>query len=234
MKVHDVGARLKVGALVPITGYSYGGLLRMIIRRDSILSILCSAFSLFFTLGIGPTACLAVEASTGEVRRADPRSGEPVPVDPAQIKPGKIYSHFSPRHNRYVWAYAVEGGGFSYALGPGSTELPENFDLATSSRETQQLVEEAAGTWFEKSRTEASKIYVRLGTDGRWEVVPTRTIRSHYDLDSGLRWEWHGRRRVSVLNSRGYHWGFNGKSYVPASSPVVLGPHISSSCACVH
>ncbi len=206
----------------------------MIVRSHLALLLLCSAFGLFSSFGLHPTTCLAAEVNPGEIRRADPRSGEPVPVDPAEVKPGKIYSHFSPRHNRYVWAYAVEGGGFSYALGPGSTELPENFDLATSSRETQQLVEEAAGTWFEKSRTEASKIYVRLGTDDRWEVVRTRTIRSHYDLDSGLRWEWHGRRRVSVLNSRGYHWGFNGKSYVPAMSPVVLGTHISGSCACAY
>ncbi len=165
-------------------------------------------------------SCQAEEKpiESAAVRRPDPRSGDLLPVAPEQIKPGKIYNHFSPRHGRYVWAYAKKGGGFSYALGTGSTELPDNFDVVTTRRQTKELVEAEAGPWAEKSRLAAKQILVRLGADNKWQIVPARSIRSHYDIDAARRWEWHGGRRVAVLHAYGNFWHYNGNKYVPRNS----------------
>ncbi len=149
------------------------------------------------------------------VRRPDPRSSDLLPVSPEQIKPGKIYNHFSQRHNRYVWAYAKAGGEFSYALGTGSTELPDNFDLVTSKSQTKELVEAVAGPWAEKSRLAGKQILVRLGADEKWQIVPARSIRSHYDIESSQRWEWHGERKVGILHSNGNTWSYHGSKYAP-------------------
>ena len=179
--------------------------------------------------------CVAAEESdTASVRKYDPANASFVPVRTAEIKPGKIYSHFSPRHDRYVWAYAKPGGGFSHALGTGSTELPSNFDLAGSRRETEDLVAEAAGDWLERSRREGSKVFVRLGADDKWTIVRGRSVRSHYDLDSGLRWEWHGNRRVSVMHTHGYVWSVSGDRYLPAIPWHLSQLWYDGACTCPH
>lgn len=151
-----------------------------------------------------------------QVRRPDPISGALLPVAADQVKPGKIYNHFSQRHGRYVWAYALEGGSFSYPLGIGSTELPANFDVASSALQTQELLEAEAGPWARKSRLEGKQIMVRLGANGKWSILQNRSIRAHYDLNTGQRWEWHGKRRVAVLNMYGRIWGLDGENYVTA------------------
>lgn len=163
------------------------------------------------------------------VRRYDPRSDKFVEVAADAIKPGKIYNHYSKSQGRFVWAYATDGGGFSYALGPGSTESPTSFDLVTSARETARLVERVAGNWASASQKTGSRIMVRLGEDGKWSVLRSASIRSHYDLDTLRRWEWHGERRVAVSHTGGYLWLFDGAWYTPAG-PWLLS---SSSCGCL-
>ncbi len=182
----------------------------------------------FFLAGWGlawiacPTA--VAESDAGPVvRRPDPRTGNFYAIAADQIIPGKIYSHFNPAHGRYVWAYALPEGGFGYPLGPGSTELPDHFDVTTSATETQALIESAAGSWLQESAREASKIWVRLGADNKWQVVQGRTIRSHFDLATGRRWEWHGPRRVVVGHLHGYLWSYRENDY----EPVRVWPHLS-------
>lgn len=154
---------------------------------------------------------------TNTVRKFDPRTRELVPIDPKEAVPGKIYNHYDQRHGRYVWAFATEGGGFSYPLGPGSTESPHNFDLVTSPTQTEQLLESEFGGWTGALRNEGRNIVVSLKSDGKWEVLPIRSIRSHFDLDSGRRWEWHGTRKVAVGHTNGHQWQFDGRRYVPAN-----------------
>ncbi|MEQ8210794.1 MAG: hypothetical protein RH917_13285 [Lacipirellulaceae bacterium] len=155
----------------------------------------------------------ADEQTTGSVRKYDPKNETFVPVKSQDIKPGKIYSHYSPSRGRYVWAYAKQGGGFSYPLGPGSTELPDNFDLIATKSEIKALLGQAAGSWLSASRQEGVDIYVRLDTDDRWRVFRGRSLRSHYDLDTKRRWEWHGTRQVAVRHIHGYLWDYEGQQY---------------------
>ncbi len=48
-----------------------------------------------------------VDAKSKPVRRYDPLSQSLQPVADDKIIVGKIYNHFCPKHNRYVWAYAL-------------------------------------------------------------------------------------------------------------------------------
>jgi len=170
-----------------------------------------------FTMLQRPSCDALANEIESRVRRPDPSSSSLLPVDSDHIKPGNIYNHFSQRQGRYVWAYAMKGGGFSYALGMDSTELPGNFDLVTSRRQTQELVEAEAGPWAKRSQRDGKQIMVRLGVDEKWKVVRGRSIRSHFDIDSGHRWEWHGNRKVAILNTQGQLWGHDGKKYVSSS-----------------
>lgn len=154
-----------------------------------------------------------------QVRRIDPRTREFHPVSPDQIVPGKIYSHYSPRHGRFVWAVAQADGTFGYALGPGTTESPRNFDLAATAAQAQQALLELAGEdWLKALQRQGGSSMVRLGADNRWSLLKVKTIRSHFDLDTGRRYEWHGARRVSILHGNGNAWAFVDDWYVPANA----------------
>lgn len=149
------------------------------------------------------------------VRRYDPLSQSLQPIADENITPGKIYNHFSTAHNRYVWAYALPGGKWSYPLGPGTTELPEHFDLVTPPEITRALLEQRAGEWLARSRHEGSPILARLAADDHWELLEIRSVRSHFNLNSGYRWEWHGDHRIGVLHTYGRRWRYLDGVYQP-------------------
>ena len=149
------------------------------------------------------------------VLRYDPLSQTLKPIESNKVIPGKIYNHFSPAHNRYVWAYALHDGKWSYPLGPGTTELPDHFDLVTPPALTRALLEQRAGEWLARSRQEGSPILARLASDNHWELLEFRSVRSHFDLDSGYRWEWHGEKRIGVLHPHGRRWKYVEGRYRP-------------------
>jgi hypothetical protein len=149
------------------------------------------------------------------IRKFDPRTREFVPVGPENVVAGKIYNYYSRRRQGYVWAYALKDGNFSYALGPGTTEVPENFALTTSTQETERLYEQRT-YGGDRSAWEDGGYKVRLGEDDQWSVLESATAvcRSHYDLDSRRRWEWHGNRRVAVGFLHGYTWRYEDGRYL--------------------
>ena len=114
-----------------------------------------------------------------------------------------------------VWAYALPNGKWSYPFGPGTTELPDHFDLVTPPALTRALLEQRAGEWLARSRREGSPILARLAADDHWELLEFRSVRSHFDLDSGYRWEWHGDKRIGILHIHGRRWRYNEESYEP-------------------
>ena len=169
------------------------------------------------------------------VRRYDPNNQNFQIVAPEKVIPGKIYNHYSASHGRYVWAFALEGGGFSYALGQGTTEFPRNFDLATSESETKDLIASQVGDWVKVSESQGRQILVRLQPTGLWQILQIGSVRSHYDLDTGRRWEWHGKRRVAVGHTNGHVWRLEGNKYVPGNSwphYSVLPVNSAPLCAC--
>ena len=156
------------------------------------------------------------EATSKPVQRYDPLSQSLQPIDDNKIISGKIYHHFSLEHDRYVWAYALPNGKWSYPFGPGTTELPDHFDLVTPPALTRALLEQRAGEWLARSRQEGSPILARLAADDHWELLEFRSVRSHFDLESGYRWEWHGDQRIGILHTHGRRWRYNEESYEPA------------------
>ena len=184
--------------------------------------------TLAFCIPLGVASITFADEPTSQVRRINPRTREFQPVAPADVVPGKIYSHYSERHGRYVWAFATEGGNFSYALGPGTTESPRNFDLPISTEQTEELLQEALGDWADAFGRMESEIMVRLGADDEWDVLRSPSSRSHYDLDNRRRWEWHGSRKVRVVHTNGNTWRYQDDWYVPAY------PWISAACGCAH
>ena len=150
------------------------------------------------------------------VLRYDPLSQSLKALAKGEVIPGKIYQHFSPSHHRYVWAYAMGDGKWSYPLGPGTTERPDHFDLVTPPALTQALLEQRAGEWLARSRQSGSPILARLAADNHWELLEFRSVRSHFDIDSGYRWEWHGDQRIGVLHPLGRRWRYVEGRYLPA------------------
>ncbi len=157
-----------------------------------------------------------VDAKSKPVRRYDPLSQSLQPITNDKIIVGKIYNHFCPKHNRYVWAYALPDGAWSYAFGPGTTEMPDHFDLVTPPALTRALLEQRAGEWLARSRQEGSPILARLAEDDHWELLEFRTVRSHFDLNAGYRWEWHGEKAIGVLHTHGRRWRYADGKYHPA------------------
>lgn len=158
----------------------------------------------------------ASETGNAPIRRYDPMTQSLKPIAADKVMAGKIYNHYSPRHGEYVWAYARGGGDWSYALGPGSTEFPENFDLVTPPAITRALHEQRFGDWLARSRREGIPILARLVADGHWELLQIRSVRSHFDLDAGYRWEWHGTHQLGILHSYGRRWRYADGKYYPA------------------
>ena len=189
----------------------------------------------FFSTGICIPTTAHADENQPQVRKLDPRDRSFHPVQADQIIPGKIYNRFDQELGQYVWAYAKEEGGFSYPLGPGTTELPENFDLVTSESQTQDIVVTAAGNWAKLSSGSGQKLMVRLQAAGAWEVLRTSSVRSHFDLKTGRRWQWNGPRKVPVKHTAGSAWRFEDGWYVPATSwrnMVYIYP-TALECGCV-
>ena len=187
-------------------------------RHTAVLGRVMGRYFFLLTVLLVIEPVTAEEPTSGQsstIRRYDPMTQSLKSISPDKIIPGKIYNHYSPRHGDYVWAYALPQGKWSYPLGPGTTELPDHFDLVTPPEITRALLEQRAGEWLTRSRREGSPILARLAADGHWELLQIRSVRSHFDLDSGYRWEWHGDQRIGVLHSCGRRWQFTEGKYHP-------------------
>lgn len=151
------------------------------------------------------------------VRIFDPVKREFVPIDPVKVEPGKIYNHYSDRHGEYVWAYAKGDGKFSYALGPGTLEMPTNVALTTTPEETDRLLEERGFGTRDPRRWYRTEVRIRMDGNQEWQVLEQNysSNRSHFDLDSHRRWEWHGDRRIPVRHTGGDTWRYDDGRYVP-------------------
>jgi hypothetical protein len=156
------------------------------------------------------------------VYRYDPFLNQLVPVPPAEVKPGFLYSRHSPRLNRRVWSLAREGGGFEYAMAPGSVQPARALDLRATPEQQRAVLEARAPDLARIMDIRGTIAHMRLTEDGAWQLVRQQTIASVLDMETGRRWEWHGPRRVAVVHTAGYEWTLVGGRLAPAMSDVVL------------
>jgi hypothetical protein len=161
------------------------------------------------------------------ILRFDPFENKLVPMTANEVRPGHLYNHFNTRLNRRVWSVAVEGGGFDYSMGEGSTEPAAMLDLGGTFEERRATLERTAPGLLEMLRQRGGVAYVRLNAAQGWELVPFKTIASVWDLETLQRWEWHGSRRVAVIHTFGDTWIRVDGRYEPAP----IGAYASFPCA---
>ncbi len=175
-------------------------------------------------------AAVAVISLAAAVAAADKPVYRIAPLEPTQvaevprseIKEGLIYRYYNENLGRSVWGVAQADGSFRYALGPGSVQPVERFDLRLTDEERSRIVNDAApgleGYLESTGRTPTIALDYQL----RWQLVKTASISKIYDLETQRRWEWHGKRQLSVLHSSGNRWAVVNRQYVPLVDPPQL------------
>lgn len=149
---------------------------------------------------------------------------EMVIVPPAEIKPGLAYNYFNKRLGRRAWGIAQEDGSFKYAFGEGSVLPAEQFDLRITPEMRSMLLQQGAPGLEQALATTGSKPMVRLDAEGRWRLLPAPSSTRVYDLPTGHRWQWHGKRRSAVLHTYGDQWLLVNGRFVPSTGPAVISP----------
>ncbi|HYO23493.1 MAG TPA: hypothetical protein VEQ85_00935 [Lacipirellulaceae bacterium] len=150
------------------------------------------------------------------IQRFDPLSTTMVNVVASEIKPGYLYHRYHAGLARRVWSVAAPGGGFLYAMAPGSTQPAWMLDLRATPEQLRNELDARVPGLLQLMDTRGAAAFVRLTTGGTWELVPRPTIANVYDLETLRRWEWHGPRRVAVMHTSGYEWLQVNGQFVPA------------------
>jgi len=196
----------------------------MVILYRSVLALLMSCIS-SVTLAqvndaridqLGPEGIYRMQPSFDQ--------SEMVIVPPEEIKTGLVYNYFNQQLGRRVWGLAHEDGSFEYALGEGSVVPTDLFDLRITPEMRSRLLELGAPGLEQALATTGGEPAVRLGANGQWSLLPVPSSARVFDLETGHRWEWHGKRRVAILHTYGDQWQLVDGSYRPATGPVVFLP----------
>ncbi len=164
---------------------------------------------------VAPAAAPADDQTA--IYRYDPFLREMIAVPTEEVKPGYLYTRFSPQLKRRVWSVARSGGGFEFAMATGSIQPAWRLDLrATAERQMEEL-RARAPELAQVMDIRGSRAFVQLDDAGEWQLVVRRTIASVYDEETLRRWEWHGERRVPVMHTLGYEWLLDDGKFTPAT-----------------
>jgi len=151
------------------------------------------------------------------VYRYDPISLRFFPVQADEVKAENIYSRFDARTGRHVWSLAVKGGGFRHALGPGSTQTADRFDIRATDAEKRARLESQAPEAAKLLAVQGTKPSLHVDGEGRWALHVGPTVRQVFDESNGLRWEWHGDRPTKVVHAYGDTWFWDRGRYRPVT-----------------
>lgn len=187
---------------------------------------LTTACFVLWSLSTNSTVAQQVASQLGSsgVYRVQPKleGTELVLVSPKEIKKGLAYNYYNERLGQREWGFANGDGSFQYAFGEGTVLPTDRFDLRLSEAAQNQLLERGAPGLQQALAQTGARPALRLNAAGRWELLSYRSIARVFDLETGHRWEWHGKRRVAVLHTYGDQWRIVDGRYVPATGPVVL------------
>jgi hypothetical protein len=203
--------------------------IRLSPRRALLRSTILSTLVLLALQG-GPFPRVARADDGRGILRWDPIDDRVVPVPEEELKPGCVYSHYSPRLNRRVWSYVQQNGEFWYALGEGTTLEARRLDIRATTAEAIAKLEETDPELARGMEQYGRIVYVTLTGDGQWTINPTAKHLTIYNLESGRRWErvcqkhpdrgntWQPgpARFIPVVHTWGYRWGARNGQYVPA------------------
>jgi hypothetical protein len=127
-------------------------------------------------------------------------------VPPADVKPGFVYNYYHEGLKQRVWGLALEEGKFEYAFGETTTIPTNRFDLRLSPEMQERMLNERAPGLLEELQNVGRSAAVRLNGKGIWELLPFPSSSRVFDMATGERWEWHGKRRLAVLHIGGNLW----------------------------
>ncbi len=163
-----------------------------------------------------PKADWTPGTDTSVVYKYDPVAQKYSVVDRSSIKKDRVYFRYSPRLGRWVWSKADAGGVLRYAFGPGSAQPAALFDMPESTAERVKALEKQAPELAKRLAISGAKPTLRLGADGRWTLMPDASKGRVFDMETGQRWEWHGRRPTPVTHGPGLdRWAIAPGRYVP-------------------
>ncbi len=152
-----------------------------------------------------------------EVYRLDPRNDNTtlirVPLD--EIKPGFTYNYYSQILKRRVWGFANEDHSFEYAFGEGTILPTSRFDLQLSEEAQERILEQRAPRLKQDLEGLGRSPAVQLDAAGNWNLLSYTTNVRVFNLLTGERWEWHGKRRLGVVNVYGNLWQIVNGEYKP-------------------
>jgi hypothetical protein len=208
----------------------------MRIHRIALATVACTLALLTQAASRAAAPADQAEVDRAVIQRFDPFTDALIAVTPAEIKPGFLYHRVSERMGRRVWSLALPGGGFQYAMAPGSTQPARLLDLRATEEQMREELLERAPELARVLDVRGGTAFVRLLPDGKWQVVQQPTIASVFDLETSRRWEWHGVRRVAVMHTLGYEWSLVDGRFVPGVTSIAgvsgYAPRYASGCRC--
>jgi hypothetical protein len=150
--------------------------------------------------------------------------GQFIRVPDEEIKPGFAYSYYNQRLSRRVWGLARDDGSFHYAFGEGTTLPVDVFDLRLPRETEARRLEEASPGLQQRLAITGGAPAVVMTAGGTWRLLPFQSLSSVFDIETGHRWEWHGRRRVAVLHTDGDQWQVVDGRYRPLGGGFLAVP----------
>lgn len=169
------------------------------------------------------------EADKTGVYRLQPglEGAKRVAVEKSQVRPGFAYNYFHEGLQKRVWGFATASGGFEYAFGVGTLLPTSRFDFQISEDSQSQILSERAPGLKEYLSTVGRSPAVRLTATGDWQLLPFPVSERVFDMATGRRWEWHGKRRLAVLHTNGYLWTDEDGKFIPLAAGY-------DTCQCGH
>ncbi len=187
-----------------------GTVMRLIFHILTILTIAASASQL-----VADEPTLAEDRQS--VYRLTPQDDNTflVPVSRDEIKPGFVYNYYSQDLQRRVWGFATEDFGFEYAFGEGTIVPTSRFDLQLSEEAQERILEERVPRLKQNIEGLGRSPAAQLDAEGNWQLLSYTTSARVFDLLTSERWEWHGTRRLGVVNVYGNLWQIVDGEYKP-------------------
>ncbi|MGO9110910.1 MAG: hypothetical protein ACLP9L_16945 [Thermoguttaceae bacterium] len=181
---------------------------------------------------IAGAACAALGADPAQDDRAllrfDPLRHAPdspdretlVPVAEQEAKVGCIYSHFSERLNRRVWAIRQANGQFSHALGEGTTQPGPMLDIRGTREEKLEKLAQTDMDLLKKLERQGGYAYFTLNQHNRWQLDPVSDHSTIYDAETLYRWEWSNGHYCRITSAPfAYRWRVVNGNYAPVEEP---------------
>lgn len=184
------------------------------------------AMSLGLLICMHAPACGDQQLEQNTIYRVQPRGLQLLAVPIDKLQDGMVYKYYQPQLGKHVWGIFDKGHGFRYAMGPGSRQPTDRFDLQMSAEQKLSILKTEMPGLSESLLRTGRDVFLRLDEQDQWQLLPSSSIPRIYDQLSNRRWEWHGNRRVAVMHTAGYLWRWQGDRY------HAVGPRAPGSSQC--